>query len=77
MSVRKSNFELLRIIAMMMVIMWHFIVRCIINTVYGVQISVYQCDINGLGGNIALQFFMYRSKPFCPYIRLLEYKVDC
>lgn len=47
---RQSNFELLRIVSMMMVILWHFIVRCIIDIPDGALITEYQCTPEGMGG---------------------------
>lgn len=47
---RQSNFELLRIVSMMMVILWHFIVRCIIDVPDGALITEYQCTPEGMGG---------------------------
>ena len=47
---RQSNFELLRIVSMMMVILWHFIVRCIIDIPDGALITENQCPPEGMGG---------------------------
>ncbi len=53
---RKSNFELLRIVSMSMVIVWHFIVRCIIDIPEGALITGGSDGTEG-GGNICLQLF--------------------
>lgn len=44
---RFSNFELLRILSMTMVILWHFIVRTIIDVPNGAQITLEQCSFVG------------------------------
>ena len=51
---RQSNFELLRIVSMMMVILWHFIVRCIIDIPDRALITEYQCTPEGMGGNTTM-----------------------
>lgn len=45
---RESNFELLRIVSMTMIVLWHFIERCIIDIPDRALISVEQCGISSL-----------------------------
>lgn len=45
---RESNFELLRIVSMTMIVLWHFVERCIIDMPNRALISVAQCGISSL-----------------------------
>lgn len=49
---RHSNFELLRIVSMAMVIIWHFVVRCMIDIPTGALITA--STAHGGGGNFRL-----------------------
>ena len=47
---RQSNFELLRIVSMAMVLVWHFIVRSLIDIPGGADISMKMFDVYGVFG---------------------------
>lgn len=45
---RETNFELLRVVSMTMIVLWHFIERCIIDIPDRALISVAQNGISSL-----------------------------
>ncbi len=50
-NVRQSNFELLRIVSMAMVVVWHFILKCLlVGSPDGPVVSDSLCSVEG-GGN--------------------------
>lgn len=61
---RESNFELLRIVSMGMVIVWHFIVRCLIDVPTGACISMQVIDNHGYvwGGDSNVMWLPVHSR---------------